>query len=80
MKTPQQFKVERGIPIPPVKMGLTAALRKLQVNESVLVNGKSTNQCSKIIACLKLKESGDFVSRTVEGGTRIWRVKPATLP
>ena len=77
MKTtkPEQLQIERGIAIPPARgIGLSAILKKLKVGESVFVKNKSTPQLSGIIAYIKRQTDLQFTARTVEGGTRIWRL------
>ena len=73
------FKIERGVPIPPphgtggprVK-GYTAVLRMLQVGDRVLLP-----QPQPIVACLgnRILGGGCYVTRSAGNGTYIWRTK-----
>ena len=68
------FKIEKGVPIPPshVSKGYSHALRKLKVGESVVLPAPANNLGA---TCRDVLGKGNYVSRTVEGGTRVWRLK-----
>lgn len=65
------IEIEKGIPIPPIrtKTGLTAALREMQVGDSVFRPGADPTGLSGVIR----RVPGKFVCRKVDGGSRIWR-------
>lgn len=69
------IKIERGIPIPDHagKKGYTALIRSLKKGDSVLlpiIIQNATSLCYQISADREL-----FTRRSVEGGTRVWRIK-----
>ena len=71
-------KIERGIPIPQKGRALqpnstTGILRHLQPMESVLLPQKITS-VARLVGFVKRDTGAQFTCRTVEGGTRIWRL------
>lgn len=73
-----EYKIEKGVPIPPPLRGtpskhghgLRASMRRMEVNDSMLVTprdqfGLATHARALGIIC---------VSRKTENGVRIWRV------
>lgn len=62
--------IEKNIPIPSGQFSET--LRSLQVGDSVTFAGK-LNTLRATVA--RVFGSGNFVTRTVEGGIRVWRKK-----
>lgn len=74
------FKVENDIPIPgggSSKSGFAAAIRNLKIGQSVLNNKSSSPGSISAQAASVAFRAGDgrrYVTRTVEGGTRVWRV------
>lgn len=82
MKSNGQFKIERGVPIPPTAAphtGASAALRRLKVGES-LVLPASSNSCGSIIRQVQLSKrfptKAVFTSRKIDcEHTRVWRIK-----
>lgn len=66
-------KIEKGIPLPaPIETSFTNLVRKLEVGDSIFLAGKSPGSfgwVTKFVPTFKL------AMRSVEGGTRIWRLK-----
>lgn len=53
--------------------GISRTLRRLKPGESFLIPGKDSTYASRLIYREKKRRPGaDFVSRTREGGVRIW--------
>ena len=72
-----EFKIEKGIPVPPPKRelrsGVYAVLRSLDVGDSFVARGKQDSV--RGMACMAGKKYGrKFATRVVEGGVRVWRV------
>ena len=71
-----ELEIEKGIPMPaPRAWGITAALRKMDVGDSIFLRGKKSNNITTIVAILTKKTERKFVTRMVDGGTRVWRIK-----
>jgi len=72
-------KIECGIPIPQKRgkglqpNSVTGILRQLQPMESVLLPQKITS-VARLVGFVKRDTGAQFTCRTVEGGTRIWRL------
>lgn len=69
------YAIEHGVPIPPSgsfaagnPSSLMGTLRRLQVGQSIFVNKRSNT-----IGCVSKIPGMKFTTRTVDGGTRIWR-------
>lgn len=75
MSEPKYGVIEAGVPITssigPRYGQLTSLLSKLQVGESTLVNADKARTARSTLSRL----DGRFVTRTVDGGLRIWRVE-----
>lgn len=76
-----EYKIESRIPIPSVNRGrpnggLSQALRDLKKGQSVFVR-KPLQQVSHNTYSIarELGRKGMFTCRSMDGGTRIWRVK-----
>lgn len=66
-----ELKIEKGIPLPPVRPGISSTLRSTEVGDSVFLPGyKTTGAVRGILANL----TGKFAARKVDGGVRVWRV------
>lgn len=67
------LKIEKGIPFPEERKTKGAKLAALQVGDSILVPAEDAARWRSAMS--KTQAGGDyyFVSRTVEGGVRIWR-------
>lgn len=75
------WTVESGIPIPPAHSGkriatngLCAAFAKLEVGESIFSSMPRTSMISAY-ASVYARKGYTFVSRAVDGGTRVWRIR-----
>ena len=74
-------KIERGIPIPKKRgghnkgkfSGFCGQLRKLQPLESILTE-KPISTASRLVGLVKKATGAEFTCRSVDGGTRIWRL------
>jgi hypothetical protein len=70
------FKIEDGIPIPPKRIvnnkGYSETLRKLKIGQSCVLPIKRA-----IASCLAIRilGKGKTTTRTIEGGTRVWRLE-----
>ena len=73
------YKIEADIPIPvAVKKGGAGRKPKypfaeLQVGESFLVPGKTTDKFGATVTLARKRTGRNFTTRNVEGGVRIWR-------
>jgi hypothetical protein len=67
------IKIEKGIPIPPPRgLGISAALRAMDVGDSFLITGRNQASASSALGRFAPKK---FATRNVEGGVRIWRTE-----
>lgn len=70
------FEIERGIPIPNWNYGnvnakgYAAILRKLEPGDSVVL---PTTSNAISTTCARVLGKGNYVTRVVKGGVRIWR-------
>ncbi len=73
MSEPKYGVIEAGVPAPvSVARGeFVGLLSKLQVGDSVLLAKDKANSARGTLSRL----DGRFVTRTVDGGVRIWRVE-----
>lgn len=74
-----EWVIEKNIPIPPPqngkrRTGLTAAIRSMEVGDSVLVTCGSTYVSSRISGFHATSDMR-FVTRSADGGMRVWRVE-----
>ena len=75
-KAKTELEIKKGIPMPePRARGITAALRKMDVGDSIFLRGRKTNRVTNITSLLAKKTGFTFTTRTVDGGTRVWRIK-----
>jgi hypothetical protein len=72
-----EYKIEKGIPLPVRHnhKGYVDALLRLQGGDSVLLPTKISNISSLAYHIRKKNPSLRFVTRTVDGGTRVWRIE-----
>jgi hypothetical protein len=83
----QAFTIEKGVPIPSdgkQTQGFSAMLRAMEVGDSFVVPydapgmaksaGVATNVASRAAQFARANPGFKFVTRTVDGGTRVWRV------
>jgi uncharacterized protein (DUF2249 family) len=82
IKPPKQpdgeYRIERGIPMPksPGASAILTALDKLEIGESILVHDMAPSDVRSRVGYAKIKHRDrNYATRTVEGGTRIWRTK-----
>jgi len=64
--------VESGIPAPASRTKYPWDAMK--VGESFFVPGKSTNQLGGLLTARARADGRKYTSRTVDGGTRVWRI------
>ena len=76
------LKIEKNIPIPAPHRGVNRPLKypwdKLEIGDSVLIPAKNKSDKETIRTAATSygrKRKMLFVSRTVEGGVRVWRTK-----
>lgn len=66
------IKIEKGIPMPLGKSNsITSQLRALKIGDSAFLPGKTLRQASNHF--VGAFGRGCYVSRTVDGGVRVWR-------
>ena len=68
------LRIDDGVPMPQSRLqmkGYTATLRKLQPRQSVVL---PTAYHNAYTIAWRVFGKGNFVTRTVEGGTRVWRI------
>ena len=71
-----EIKIEKDVPMPEFRAsGVTAALRRMDVGDSIFLRGKKSNNITTIVGILTKKTERKFMTRTVEGGIRVWRIK-----
>lgn len=76
----QEFVIEKDVPLPEShsshRGGLSGALRKMEVGDSILLKDKSQHFISAAGQTVAMRENDGrkYMTRTVEGGVRIWRV------
>lgn len=71
----QEIKIEKGIPITLKNGVMMYPFDKLEVGDSFVIPNKKTNQLGSLIQLAKNRLQRKFVTRTIEGGTRIWRTE-----
>lgn len=73
------FVVEDGVPMPRSSYRepapLVAALRKLQIGQSIFVPGRTAKNVCHSLESAKRKTDMYFSSRTMSNGVRIWRLE-----
>lgn len=47
----------------------------MKIGDSILIKGKTSGQCSGQLAFARRKYKISLTARTVEDGTRVWRIK-----
>lgn len=70
------YSIEKGIPVPPIVApsepkpdSLLGTLRRMEVGDSVLLEKRTS------VGSMSKLPGKRFTSRTVDGGTRVWRVQ-----
>ena len=73
-----QFKVEKNVPLPgnAGKGGAYARYpwKQMQIGDSLFVEGFTAAQFSGRVSYARKSLGLQFISRTVDGGCRVWRV------
>ena len=75
----KKYKIERGIKIPPPynnprnPNSFNSVLRRLKVGQSVLKRGSKHSTVSS--RANEILGAGNYVSRKMDGGVRVWRIK-----
>src|SRR5690606_14294925 len=71
------FKVEKGIPVPPVKQGPYSRYPWLQmeVGDSFFVPGVEYSAFKQQPSNAGRRYGRKYASRSVDGGVRVWRVE-----
>ena len=72
------YKIEKNIPIARQKgrpSDFTQALAKMDISDSLFVEKKITLISSLLRGYEKRNAPKKFVSRTIDNGVRIWRIK-----
>jgi hypothetical protein len=70
------FEIETGIPMPPIRRNIVAAIIKLlEPGQSFICEGVAPGSCSSIIHIYSKKTGKTFTQRKLnENQIRIWRV------
>lgn len=71
------FKIEKGVPVPPSRGGRRTVYpwRDMEVGDSALIPGGDQARIGASVRTFGLSAGRKFVTRKVEGGVRVWRVK-----
>ena len=74
--TKPEFKIEKGVPMPSIRGRLKYCFEELKPTESVFLPGVRIGSVGYAIqrARLKLGDGAAFISRTENGGIRVWRI------
>ena len=71
-------KIEKGIPIPPVKHGGGASAKwpwdHMEIGDSFLMPARKMSTVSSQITTVSRRLGRKFAARAVDGGARVWRV------
>ena len=68
--------IEKNIPVPGFADFLNATLAKMEVTDSFLIDMAGDNNLRMTLYRKMRKASPrEFITRTVDGGTRVWRTK-----
>lgn len=73
-----EFKIEKGVPIITGRRANTGGkypFEKLEIGDSFLVPNKTTNTFGSFLSYWSRRLKRKFISRKVEGGVRVWRIK-----
>lgn len=73
-----QYKIERGIPIPPRNRGTRDPkypFRDLRVGDSFYVPNKKVQDLSRVAQYWAHKDNTKFSFRSIDDGVRCWRIK-----
>lgn len=68
-----EYKIEKGVPVPPLKTGLKDALLSMEVGDSFAYPEERNDTMRAMIAKIKIDCDREFVVRRVKTGYRVWR-------
>lgn len=68
--------IEKNIPVPGFADLLNATLAKMEVTDSFLIDMAGDNNL-RMTLYRRMKQAAprEFITRSVDGGTRVWRMK-----
>lgn len=73
------IKIEKGVPITRRRHGKGGESKypfeKLEIGDSFLLTNKTTNAFAASVTYWSRRLKRKFISRKVEGGVRVWRIK-----
>jgi hypothetical protein len=67
--------IEKGIPLPDATSQLVGHLLKMEVGDSIFLKDKTTSGLASLLRKANAKSDAMFVSRSIDGGARIWRIE-----
>lgn len=71
-----EFKIEKGVPFPAALANTRKyPLHEMEPGDSLFIPNKTTSAISGSLIHARRTLGREFVSRTVEGGVRVWRTK-----
>lgn len=72
-----ELKIDKGIAIPPrrERIGMAATLRRMEVGDSMLIAKEMCGDKNIARMAGYALGIGCYVTRKVDGGVRIWRIK-----
>jgi len=65
--------IEKNIPLPGISEQLVGTLAKMEIGDSFLLGTANVNQRETLYRRMRQASPREFITRTVEGGTRVWR-------
>lgn len=68
------IKIDKGIPIPNADKGGKYPFHAMNVGDSFFVEGKKAFQMAGTVGQQQNRNGKRFTTRTVDGGTRVWRI------
>ena len=67
--------IEKNIPMPGIGEHIATALNKMEIGDSFLLGNVDNNLRATLYRKINSAEPREFITRSVEGGTRVWRMK-----
>ena len=67
--------IEKNIPLPSISEQLVETLAKMEVGDSFLLGNANINQRETLYRRIRQAAPSKYITRSVEGGTRVWRTK-----
>ena len=67
-----QYKIEKGIPMPPERCGTKYPFMKMEIGDSIVIPDMKLQALQSLFAYYKKKHGRRFVWQAVEGGIRVW--------